>query len=143
MAEGKARRHYAVEEAFEQRRKGAPPGRVDENQVLGPSDVALGPDQVRLKRLLLGRVRVDIRIETRLAQNQHPALHAGLQRTRAVSVKECAAKVGETKAGNAFEPVPARVWMQNASAAFSMMFSPRGSPRKERLLCFLSRLAHN
>jgi len=92
MAQSEARRHDPVEEALEQGREGAPPRRVDENQMLGPVDVALGADEVRFQRLLFGRGFMHIGIKSDIAQDQFTALHARLARAVSAGVEARAAQ---------------------------------------------------
>lgn len=97
MAESEARRHDTVEKTLQQGREGAPPRRVDENQVFGPVDVALGTDKVRFQRLLFGRGRVHVGIEPHLAQDQFATLHARLARAVRAGVEECTAQAVATR----------------------------------------------
>jgi hypothetical protein len=60
--------------------------------VFRPLDVALGTNEVRFQRLLLGRDRVHIGIEADFAQDQFPTLNTRLTGTSGASVKERAAQ---------------------------------------------------
>jgi hypothetical protein len=57
-----------------------------------PRDVALGTNEVRFQRLLLGRDRVHVGIEPHLAQDQFPTLNARLTGTSGIGVKKRAAQ---------------------------------------------------
>jgi hypothetical protein len=90
--EGEARRQHAVEKGLQQARHGAPPGRVDEHQVVGPGDQLPGMAQVLLDRLD-GRVeRAHVAIEAQVGEPQLAQLDAGARRALAIGARERAAQ---------------------------------------------------
>ena len=99
--EGKARQQHAIKKALQQGRNTAPPDGKNQHQMLGPGDVGLRMEQIRLQRLNLSIPFMQHRIKAQRTKAQYTYLVACACRRRDITVAQRATKtVGRRVAQN-------------------------------------------